>query len=197
MRPDPLDVLLGRGRLSGRTREKILEGALRDARVASSPWYKRKVLLWVSPAFACAVAVVLVLAGRGQTDEMRAKGRGERGVISVECGGADTVRCSRTDKILFRVEGVPKQAYLTAYGQLEGLGERVWFFPRLDGSEPVVNASDEPRVLREGVNAGSLPAGRYEVHALLSARPLSRTEIVTGSDKDIVARRTARLEVLP
>ena len=61
----------------------------------------------------------------------------------------------------------------------------------------VVAAGDAPQVLREGVNAGSLPSGRYEVHALLAVRPLSRNEIISASDKDVIARRSARLEVSP
>jgi hypothetical protein len=197
VRPDPLDQLLGRGRLSRRAKEDILEDALRDAGVIPPRWYKRKAFLWGSPAFACAAAFALVLGLRAPTDSMRAKGQGRRTVISVECGGVDPARCTRTDKILFRVEGVPATAYLVAYGQLDGTGERVWFFPMADGTEPIVAAGDEPQVLREGVNAGSLPAGRYEIHALLAPRPLSRNEIVSASDKDVIARRSTRLEVTP
>ncbi len=197
MRPDPLDNLLGRGRMSGRAREEVLEGALHDAGVVPPPWYKRKVFLWVSPAAACATAVALVLGLRAPPDEMRAKGQGRRAVISVECGGVDAARCSRTDKILFRVEGVSEAAYLAAYAQRDGTGERVWFFPLADGTEPIVGAGDAPQVLREGVNAASLPPGRYEVHALLALRPLSRNDIVSASNKDVIARRSTRLEVSP
>jgi len=197
LRPDPLDRLLGRGRLSGRAREDILAGALRGAGVVQPPWYKRKVVLWGSPALACAAAVALMLGLRAPTDEMRAKGQGRRAVISVECGGVDPARCTRADKILFRAEGVPATSYLVAYGQLDGTGERVWFFPMADGSEPVVVAGDAPQIVREGVNAGSLPSGRYEIHALLAPRPLSRNEVVSASDKDVIARRSTRLEVIP
>jgi len=197
MRPDPLDHLLGRGRMSGRAREEILEGALRDAGVIPSPWYKRRVFLWGSPAVACAAAVALVLGLRAPTDDMRAKGQGTRAVISVECGGVDAARCARTDKILFRVEGVSEAAYLVAYAQRDGTGERVWFFPLADGTEPTVAAGDAPQVLREGVNAGSLPTGRYDIQALLAVRPLSRSEVVAASGKGIIARRSTRIEVSP
>jgi hypothetical protein len=197
VRTDPLDQLLGRGRLSGRTREDILDGALRDAGVVPPPLYKRRIFLWGSPAVACAAAVALVVGLRAPTDDMRTKGQGRRAVISVECGGVDVARCDRTDKILFRVEGVTKAAYLVAYAQREGTGERVWFFPVADGTEPIVAAGDAPQVLREGVSAASLPSGRYEVQALLAARPLSRNEIASASDKDVIARRSTRLEVSP
>jgi hypothetical protein len=197
MKMDPLDDLLGGGRLSGRAREEILEGALRDAGIVPPPWYKRRILLWGSPAVACAAAVALVLGLRAPEDNLRAKGQGRRAVISVECGGVDAARCARTDKILFRVEGVPEAAYLIAYALREGTGERVWFFPLADGTEPLVAAGDAPQVLREGVNAGSLPSGRYEVNALLAVRPLSRNDIVSASNKDVIARRSTRLEVSP
>jgi len=183
--------------MSGRARERILDGALRDAGVIPPPWYKRKVFLWGSPALACAAAVALVVGLRAPTDDMRVKGQGGRAVISVECGGVDAARCARTDKILFRVEGVPEAAYLAAYAQREGTTERVWFFPLADGTEPTVEAGDAPQVLRQGVNAGSLPAGRYDIQALLAVRPLSRSEVVAASGKGIIARRSARIEVSP
>ena len=61
----------------------------------------------------------------------------------------------------------------------------------------MVAPGDEPQVVREGVNAGSLPSGRYEIHALLATRPLARNDIVSASDKDVIARRSTRLEVIP
>jgi hypothetical protein len=130
---------------------------------------------------------------------MRSKGRtpGDRAVVSVECGGRAPGTCGRDDLILFRVEAVARQGFLAAYAEPTAGGERVWFFPQADGSAPVVAAGAEPQMLRQGVAARSLSPGRYQIHIVISGRPLSKPEILSGAGPDVIAVRTAPLEVVP
>jgi hypothetical protein len=199
LRHDRLDELLSRGRLAGPAAERILDGALREAGIARPPWYRRKPILWGSPVLVCAAAAAFLLIGRPSPDAMRSKGSaaGDRAVVSVECSGRSFGTCRTEDFILFRVEAVPRQGFLAAYAEPASGGERVWFFPEADGNAPVVAASTEPQMLRQAVAARSLSPGRYQVHIVITGRPVSKPEILSGAGSDVITVRIVPLEVTP
>lgn len=194
---DRLDELLGRGRLGRPARERILQTVLRDARIVKAPWRERKLFVWGSPALAAAALAVLAVTWRPASDAMRAKGRVSSVVLSAECNGDQPTRCARNDMIVFRVEGADRAGYLAAYAEAEGSHERTWFFPLTDGGEPTVSSRAEPQVLRQGVKVSSLSAGRYDLHLVLGARPLSKSESVAGAGPDVVAVGRVAIEVAP
>jgi hypothetical protein len=199
MRRDRLDQLLSRGRLGGPTAERVLDGALRQAGIVPPPWYRRRAVLFGSPVLVCAAAAAFVLIGRPAPDTMRSKGGspGDSAVVSVECGGRAPGTCGREDLILFRVEAVARQGFLAAYAEPAIGGERIWFFPQADGSAPVVAAGTGPQVLREAVAARSMSPGHYQVHIVITGRPVSKQEILAGAGADVIAVRTTPLEVTP
>jgi hypothetical protein len=199
MKDDSLDNLLARGRMGGRVREHVLEEALRNAEIIPPPWYRRRIFVLGSPALAALALAAVSLVLWPTRDTMRAKGDPARTaiVVSAECGGTDPNTCTQSDTLLFRFEGVEEQLYLAAFAAPEGGGERIWFFPLADGTEPTVLAQREPQVLRQGVNVRSLPVGRYDVRIVLGARPLSKEEVISGVSGDVLAVRTVRLEVKP
>ena len=159
-RRERLDRLLARGRLAGSARERILEGALREVG-AAAPWYTRRFVLWSAsvPALAGGALVVALTMRRGPA-EMRAKGSASGATVSLECTrGADDV-CSRQGVLLFRVEALAGRAYIAAYAQPLGGGERTWFFPPAPyANEPMIEPSPEPQILHHGVQLRIGPAG--------------------------------------
>jgi hypothetical protein len=189
-RRERLDRLLARGHLAGSARERILEGALREVG-AAAPWYKRRLVLWSAslPALAGG-ALVAVLTMRGSPAEMRAKGGASDARVSLECTrGADDA-CSRQGILLFRVEALAARAYIAAYAQPLGGGERTWFFPPApDADEPTIEPSPAPQILRQGVQLRSVPQGRYDVVVVLSPRPIRREDAVAQAGDRLVALR--------
>src|SRR5262249_5448171 len=149
--------LLARGRLGGPTREKILDHALREAGIVRPPWYARAPFVWTMPAAAAAAVATFALILRPVSDSMRPKGVGAAGaaIVSVECSGLEVTRCTHDDMLLFRVEGATQPAHVVAYADPVGGGQRIWFFPMADGTEPVVHAQQEPQVLGQGVKVRS------------------------------------------
>jgi hypothetical protein len=193
-----IEELLARGRLGGPIRERVLERALRDANIVRSRWYARSPFVWTLPALGTAAVAMFAVMLRPLPDAMRAKGGAGAGpVVSVECNGADPSRCAQDDTLLFRIEGAAGQAYLAAYADPDTGGERIWFFPLADGTSPVILAQQEPQVLHQGVKVRSLPSGRYQIHAVLSRRPLSKLEALSVPDGELVAARNLAIEVQP
>jgi hypothetical protein len=189
-RRERLDRLLARGHLAGSARERILEGALREVG-AAAPWYTRRFVLWsVSVPALAGGALVAAFTLRGSPAGMRAKGTASGATVSLECTrGADDV-CSRQGILLFRVEALAARAYIAAYAQPLGEGERTWFFPPApDADEPTVEPSREPQILRQGVQLRSVPQGRYDVVIVLSPRPITREDAVAPAGDGVVALR--------
>jgi hypothetical protein len=188
-RRERLDRLLARGHLAGSARERILEGALREAG-AAAPWYMRRWVWSVSVPALAGGALVAALTMRAGPAAMRAKGSASGATVSLECTrGADDV-CSRQGMLLFRVEPRPDRAYIAAYAQPLGGGERTWFFPPArDANEPTIEPSPAPQILRQGVQLRSVPQGRYDVVVVLSPRPITREDAVAPAGDGLVALR--------
>jgi hypothetical protein len=47
------------------------------------------------------------------------------------------------------------------------------------------------------VRARSLGAGAFDVHVVLTARPLSKGEVDAAKDRDVIGRRTVPIDVAP
>src|SRR5262249_8677096 len=139
MKPERLDELLARGNLSGPIRDRILEGALRDAQITRPAWYGRRGVSWGSSLLAAAALGVLALTFRHSSQSLRSKGMdGGAPVISLECTRGTADRCSQEGMLLFRIERADRLSYLSAYADPLAGGPKVWFFPLEDGSEPTV-----------------------------------------------------------
>lgn len=184
---DRLETLLARGRLSGAERERILGDALAAAGAAPA-WWRRRALWLLAPTLAAATAVALVVRLDGGF-----RARGAAAAVHLEVGCRDGA-CRPGGLLLFRVEGAAAGGFLSAYAEPERGGERLWYFPLEDGTAPEVAAQPAPQILRLGVPIGrEHPPGRYRVHLVLSRdRPAPR-----AAGADVIATRTASLEVLP
>jgi hypothetical protein len=84
--------------------------------------------------------------------------------------------------LLFRVQG-SRRGFLSAYAVPSEGGERVWFFPRENGSLLALSSRAEGGILSEGVKLRSLAPGRYAVHVVLSDEPLSRAAVLAAASQ--------------
>ncbi len=199
-RADYLDKLLGRDRLSGPAREQILRQALKAAGVAPLlPWWRRARLGWWVPAVAGVTALVLLIHPRQTHDGFAPKGSGLREpVVEVGCLGGSALRCRTGEPLIFRVAGADAGGYLAAYAEPVGAsgGQRVWYFPTAGAAAAQVAAQAEPQTLRQAARLGSeQPPGRYQVHLVLSRRPLTREEALAARGPEVIAATQVLLEV--
>jgi hypothetical protein len=181
-----LDALLGEGRMSGPARDRILDAVL--ARPARPLW--QRVVMWVLPLSTAAALVFLMV----RPSEFQARGGGGP-VLEAACA-VEPCRAGAT--VLFRAGGADAGGFLAAFAIPEGVGERIWYFPSLDGECPQVEPSSETQTLPRGVRLGpEQPPGRYRVHLLLSRRPLTRAEALAPPSGVILAETETLLEVAP
>src|SRR5687768_8824056 len=108
-KPDQLDVLLARKRLSGPEYDliaaRVLDGASRGARA-------RRVALYAAPTLAAAAALVVALV-LPRSDGMRAKGaRTATPALEIACAIGGASSCPRGALLTFRVEDAPAAGYL-------------------------------------------------------------------------------------
>jgi hypothetical protein len=185
---DELDLLLARGRLSGPTRERMLDAALPRAP------RRRRWAWWTSgAAAACAAAVAVVLLVRG--DGFRPRGAGGGGaVLDVRCQDGARDRCATGQLLVFQVDGAKTGGALAAWAERSGGGgERVWYFPTATGAQPTVAAQPGRQVLPEAVRLGAEQApGAWEVHLVLLDSPVARDAIASAKPR---ASRVVRMEV--
>lgn len=190
---DELDTLLARGRMSGATRERVLENVLRVA----SP--RRKGHLRAVAITVLAAAAALVFWVRSGHDGFTPKG-----ATAVTIGLDATCLegpCRARATLVLRIDDVPERAHLAAYATREGApegSERIWYFPEADGSEPVLAAQSGPQLVSRGITLGAEHTpGRYLVHAVIGKRPLTREGAVDDTNRDVIARVLRVVEVGP
>src|SRR5690242_7880096 len=111
-KPDQLDALLARTRLSGPEYEfiaaRVLDGVSRGARA-------KRLALYVAPALAAAAALVVALT-LPDSDELRAKGaRTAAPALEVACAGGGASSCPSGALLTFRVEDAAAPGYLHAW----------------------------------------------------------------------------------
>jgi hypothetical protein len=189
-KPDQLDALLARKRLSGPEYDfiaaRVLDGVSRGARI-------RRVALYAAPALAAALVIAIVLPG---SDGLRAKGAHTRApALEIACAIGGASSCPRGAVLTFRVEDAIEGGYLHAWAEPGAGGERVWYF---SGPEAVpVEAGRGLHVLRRGARivAGQAP-GRYAVRLVLARERLDR-EALLDRPRAVLADVTVPLEVTP
>jgi hypothetical protein len=100
--------------------------------------------------------------------------------------------------LLFRVGGAAAGGFLAAWAVPEDGGERIWYFPTLDGEAPSVAPRAETQTLGRGVRLGTeQPPGRYHVHLLLSRRALGRAEALAPANDAVLVEADLTLTVTP
>jgi hypothetical protein len=73
----------------------------------------------------------------------------------------------------------------------------VWYFPTPSSPAPRVEPATEAQTLPKGIVVGpEHPSGRYRVHVVLSATPLSRDEALRAEGPAVVASDTIDVEVV-
>ena len=207
-----LDRLLAAGRLSGPGRDRVLSNVLRAvAPPAPRPWWRRR-LFWWAPASALAVCLPLLFGlpvpptpDASPKPGLRAKGGGVVAPTRLElgCSGGLLERCPRGSTLLFRVTGeLAEPAFLSAFAEPAGGGERIWYFSA-EEEAPSVRiagaAGDDPAALSRGVRVGGEHGGgRYRVRLVLARRSLTRAETLEArpGDDAIVALDDVVLEIV-
>jgi hypothetical protein len=92
---------------------------------------------------------------------------------------------------MFRVSGAGDGGYLAAWAEPSAGGQRIWY---LDGAR--VPANLEPQLLPVAVTLGAeQPPGHYQIHLVLTQKPLSRDDLLAAPATLASAR--AELEVKP
>jgi hypothetical protein len=224
-----LDELLAPDHLSGDEREQVLSSVLfglerADDRAAAGaparrPWLRRPWFWALSGAAgaAAAVAVALVLVARPPADR-GATGAGDgttvkgaatsagRPMIELVCSRGVLARCPRGSTLVFRIDGLRGTGALTAWADpIAGAAgapgrERIWYFSAEDRTALVDGTAGESLVARKAIAIGPEHAdGAYQVHVLLTDRPLARGEALAPSagGPTVRAEAAVRLEVVP
>lgn len=189
--------MLARGRLSGAQRERVLVGALRQAR-----WSTRKRWGLVATAAVIPLAAAVALFLRAPADPValeaggtfRAKGAaGPR--AGARCPGRPAGECHAGDRLIFEVDAVAQPGFFAAYADCAS-GERVWYFPTPEGRLPELLPRDHA-VLSEAARIGAEHGiGSCTLHLFLLDRSASRSDLVDGAARN-AAIASVSLEVKP
>jgi hypothetical protein len=185
MGDDELDVLLAHGRLSAPDRDRMF-----DRIMATQPKRRWRGFAVAVGSLLAAAAMVLMIFTRSSS--FRARGASGN-VLEIACRAVPGQKCPQGEVLLFRVSGVAQKAWLAAYAEPLGSGERVWYFPTAQGFAPSIEAKAAPDVLPQGARLGpEQPPGRYQVKLLLFSTPPTR-----NLDGTPLAVETRPLEVTP
>jgi hypothetical protein len=102
--------------------------------------------------------------------------------IGCENGGWLGSRCAPRDRLGFRVASVvQKPLYLASYLIPEGSTDRLWLYPRDDGSVPAVEVEGWQSSYVLYVGIPELPPGRYRAVAMLFSHVPTRAEADAGA----------------
>jgi hypothetical protein len=201
MRDSELDALLARGRLSGPTRDRVLNGVLEKVQPAAPRRRVRSTALLVLPA---AAAIALLVGGgrlastlsgrRDASGTFNAKGAASDAVhVDAACTGGPMLACPRGSRLVFRVQAGDRSGFLTAYAAPAGGGERIWYFSA-ESESPFVQSG----VLERAVVIGpEHAADRYVIHALVTARSLTRAEALRAQPRSLLGDDSQELSLLP
>lgn len=172
-------LLAGRDRLSRLEKEQILDQVLAQ----TAP--RRRARRWFAamPAVAAAVALVLVLAPKGEPEFAARGGREKVGAFKPACAHG----CGAGDKIVFDLAGTTGYRYFAAFGQRAD-GTVLWYFPSSDTDTSVDLAQGlGSGVLDRGiVIGGEHSPGTYKVFGVFSTEPLARKDLRDRFDEENV-----------
>jgi hypothetical protein len=180
--PD-IDFLLARGALSGPQREEALERILDRVAPRKKTSRRRWAVVGALAAAMVAATILVMLVARSKPhamdDAFAARGTSAAGMrVEIACTGAKLDACPLGSRLLFTASGGTRPGYLAAYAEpVSGGGERVWYFSG-EGDAPTIAAGTGPSApLEAAVEIGpEHRVGRYLVHVIVAARPLSREE---------------------
>lgn len=199
-RKETLHRLLAGGGLSGEHREQILERILPSPEVRRRrPWVSLLTLTLVPAVAAATILLVRVGGDKSPSSHVTAKGTAASPILEAHCPDRPPAQCQRGDRLIFEVNGVTPGALFGAYAERPS-GERIWYFPTLDGRLPEVPSGHG--VIGEGIRLGDehIP-GPYSLHLFVLDSVVKggsdlRAALVSGR---LAARGTAVIpvEVLP
>jgi len=195
---DPyVDALLTPHALSGSEREQLLDGVLdRVAPLRERSQGRRFAFVAIGIA-ACAGAGIALNLRAGEGGAFTS--RGSSGGVHVElvCSGGTLAACPRGSHLLFVPSTGGRSGYLAAYAEPSGGGERICYFSG-EGQSPSITPAAGQKPLDQAIEVGpEHRSGRYSVHVILAARPLSRAEILRGDTGPILASQTMEFAVVP
>jgi hypothetical protein len=210
-----VDELLAPEHLSGNEREEVLASVLRGVGGPSRRPLLRRPFFWaLSGAAAVAVGAVLLVArppARDRDDHggdgMVVKGKAAtagRPMIEISCSRGTLTACPRGSTLVFRIDRLRGSGALTAWADpVAGAGagapgrERIWYFSADD--QPVaIDGAGGSLIARKAIEVGPEHAvGAYQVHVLLTDRPIARREALSAAGASVRAEAVIRLEVIP
>jgi hypothetical protein len=190
---DELDMMLAEGRLGGAAKDRIFDA------VASRVRPRRRFLnlrgLLAAGLMVSAAATALLLVPRAREAGFGVKGGGGAPgpTLEISCAGGTLAACPIGSRLVFGVEGA-ESGYLAAYADPTAGGERIWYFSR-DSQSPALAPVAGTQVAKKAILLGAEHApGRYRVHVLVTAQPLSRAELSQGPSP--IAEQQFDLEVV-
>ena len=200
MNDQDIDFLLARGRRSGRQREETLDRIL-DRVVPGRATNRRAWLAGASMAAAAAAASRSSWRGHMATEGPFAA-RGTSGAaprVDLVCAGGSLDACPQGSRLLFAASAGGRTGYLAAYAEpVGGGGDRVWYFSAEHTAPVLVAGAGGAAPLDAAVQIGpEHRAGRYFVHLVVAARPLSREEALRPPAAETLSSETIPLDVVP
>jgi hypothetical protein len=137
------------------------------------------------------VAVFLTFPSRS----FRAKGNADSPVaVELTCVDASADSCPVGSTLLFGMANMSSRAYLEAYAEHQGTGERVWYFSP-ETETPLLPPAAGPQAATRGIRVGSEHTpGNYVVRVFLLQEPLPRAALLSGHPSGVL--RDARLPLV-
>jgi hypothetical protein len=207
---EEIDTLLSEGRLSGPTKDRVFEGALRDAGIgdggaprARASWRTRLAVTTGLTLATGVAAMILVPRISRQDDAFRVKGAAAALELDVACVGAAGAgslgACPQGATLVFSIRGDrPLGGYLAGYADPGSGGERIWYFSA-DGDTPALPASvrDATLPFSKAIRIGPEHApGEYRVSLFVTRAPLTKTALLSGTHAaDIIATRNLTVRI--
>ncbi len=153
------------------------------------------------PAVA-AVAILVSLArsgswtrpGKAVLDDFQARGSTSAAPrVDASCTGGPMAACPKGSHLVFQTWPGSQPAFLAAFADPQGGGERVWYFSSESGSPRI----DRGALDRSVVIGPEHAVGHYVIHVVASSRPLTRNEAAQSRGPDVLAVETIDLGVTP
>lgn len=204
MQPRPsdeeLDHLLSRGSVGAARRDAILQTVLVQAKTERNAARRRRWSLAGLGLTLVAATTMLLLVPRGShTDAaFRAKGSSaqvEAPRVRLECVGAPLHACPAGSLLVLRASGV--RGYISAWAEPINGGERIWYFSA-ESSSPLLDGIAEPdTVTTRAARIGAEHApGTYVAEIRLTAKPMTRAELLRAPATSVLASARERLTVV-
>jgi hypothetical protein len=171
------------GRLSSVEKDAIFDRI--DTRGRS--WLSRHRAALSAAAVAVAAAAVLFVvwpSGSSRPSTLTARGSATLPLV-IRCGAREPGQCHRGDRLTFDFGATPPAGFVALFARGEA-GKIFWYVPAEEETASVELAAHTSTGVLDTVAVidDAYPPGRYEVFAVVSPQPLSRTEIRTFAQGD-------------